>query len=334
MDISSRYVWMNGRMVDFDQATVPFVSAGLHHGVAVFEGIRSYATETGPAVFRLAEHVDRLVASARVLGFRELPFGAAQLAEAVRDTVRANELADCYIRPVIFLAEGGWNLSIDEGVVHTGIAVWPWRGLFDSPARRRGLRANVSSFTRHHPNVMMTKAKIAGSYVNSVLAKTESVRLGFDEAIMLDPNGHVAECTAENIFLVRHNTIYTPPGATVLEGITRDTILTLANGRRMPVVEQPITRDQLYIADEVFVSGTAAEVVAVCEIDHRVIGTGETGPVTRDLQAEFGAVTRGSHPLSSGWLTPVLDEPVTVEPGLMLPGERPEAVEIGYGHGV
>jgi len=302
MKYRSRYVWLNGKLLPFEEATLHFLTPALHYGISVFEGIRCYDTEEGPAVFRLPEHIARLYRSARVLGFRELPFTEDELIAAVRRVVAANGFTECYIRPLIYLAEDGWNLSVDAGVPHIGVAVWEWTKYLGEEALGRGVRAQVSSYTRHHPNATMSKAKISGNYVNSVLAKTESVRLGFDEAILLDGQGYVAECTGENLFLVRGETLYTPPAAVVLEGITRDTIITLAGEFSMPVVEAPVSRDQLYIADEVFVCGTAAEVIALREIDFRTIGAGRTGPVARRFQQAYADVTRGRHALSRAWL--------------------------------
>jgi branched-chain amino acid aminotransferase len=302
MGMESKYIWMNGELVEFEKATVHFLTPALHYGVGVFEGIRCYATERGPAVFRLKEHAERLVNSAKVLGFRTLPYTAAEMAEAIRLTVSANGFDECYIRPLIYLADGGWNLTVDTGKASVGIAVWEWKNYLGQEALENGIRANIASFTRHHPNVTMTKAKVTGNYANSVLAKTESVRLGFEEAIMLDPQGYVAECTGENLFLVRGGKIYTPATAPVLEGITRDALVTLARDLGYEVVEQPIARDQLYIADEVFVCGTAAECIALREIDFRVIGVGKMGPVTRAVQQAFHAAIRGKHPRSAEWL--------------------------------
>ncbi|MGB9521866.1 MAG: branched-chain amino acid transaminase, partial [Anaerolineales bacterium] len=224
MNVMSKYIWMNGKLEEYEKATLHFLTPALHYGVGVFEGIRCYATADGPAVFRLKEHIHRLVQSAQILGFRELPYSEEELANAVRVTVAANGFDECYIRPLIYLDDGGWNLSVDNGKASVGIAVWEWSNYLGKEALEKGIRANIASFTRHHPNVMMTKAKITGNYANSVLAKTESMRLGFDEAIMLDPQGYVAECTGENIFLVRNNKVYTTPTAEILEGITRDTI--------------------------------------------------------------------------------------------------------------
>ena len=302
MGMESKYIWMNGDLVEFEKATVHFLTPALHYGVGVFEGIRCYATERGPAVFRLKEHAERLVNSAKVLGFRTLPYTAAELAEAIRLTVSANGFDECYIRPLIYLTDGGWNLTVDAGKASVGIAVWEWKNYLGQEALENGIRANIASFTRHHPNVTMTKAKVTGNYANSVLAKTESVRLGFEEAIMLDPQGYVAECTGENLFIVRGGKIYTPLTAPVLEGITRDALVTLARDLGYEVIEQPIARDQLYVADEVFVCGTAAECIALREIDFRVIGAGKMGPVTRAVQQAFHAAIRGQHPRSAEWL--------------------------------
>jgi branched-chain amino acid aminotransferase len=305
MGFQSQYVWINGKLVNFHEATLHFLTPGLHYGIGVFEGIRSYSTNQGPAVFRLKDHMRRLMHSAAVLGWRELPFSMEQLTEGVQAVVAANGFSDCYIRPLIYLAEGGWNLNIDAGKPHVGIAAWKWEAYLGKEALERGVRANTSSFTRHHVNASMTKAKICGNYVNSVLAKSESVRLGFDEAILLDTQGYVAECTGENLFLVRGKTLVTAPVAEVLEGITRDTVITLAHDLGYTVTEQPISRDQLYIADEVLVCGTAAEVIGLREIDFRKIGSGLSGPVTRRLQQAFSDVVRGHHVRSKEWLTPI-----------------------------
>ncbi len=302
MGMESKFIWMNGELVEFEKATIHFLTPALHYGVGVFEGIRSYATERGPAVFRLKEHAERLVNSAKVLGFRELPYTAAELAEAIKLTVSANGFDECYIRPLIYLTDGGWNLTVDAGKAGVGIAVWEWNNYLGQEALENGIRANIASFTRHHPNVTMTKAKVSGNYANSVLAKTESVRLGFEEAIMLDPQGYVAECTGENLFLVRGGRIYTPSLAAVLEGITRDSIVTLAADLGYEVVQTPLSRDQLYVADEVFVCGTAAECIALREIDYRVIGSGKMGPVTRAIQQAYHAAIHGQHARSAEWL--------------------------------
>jgi len=298
------YIWIEGELRPAGEGIVPFTNAGLHYGYSVFEGIRCYATDRGPAIFRLQEHVQRLLDSAQIVGFRDLPYTRAQLTEAIQQTVAANRFLACYIRPLIYL-DGAMNLVVDSGKPRLMIAVWEWKAFFGEEAKERGIRANIASFTRLHPNIMMTKAKVSGNYVSSILAKTESQRLGFDEAIMLDPAGYVAECTGENLFVVRQNIIYTVPKGAILEGITRDSLIALARDLGYEVVEEPISRDQLYIADEVFVCGTAAEVIALREIDLRTIGSGQRGPVTYSMQRAFEQLTSGRHPRSAQWLSPV-----------------------------
>jgi branched-chain amino acid aminotransferase len=296
-------VWMNGRLLPAAEATLPFLTPALHYGIGVFEGIRCYGTADGPAVFRLRDHVRRLFHSARVLGFGALPYGEDGIEAAIKETVSANGHENCYIRPLIYLAEGGWNLTVDAGEPHVGIAVWRWDAYLGADALARGVRANISSFTRLHPNVAMTKVKISGNYVNSVLARTESQRLGFDEAILLDPQGYVAECTGENLFTVVAGRLRTPPASAILAGITRDTILSIARDAGIAVEEAMLSRDDLYMADEVFVCGTAAEVIGVREIDRRTIGSGSAGNVTRRLQELYRSATRGEHTRSGEWLS-------------------------------
>lgn len=298
----SGVTWMNGTLVDEGHATVPFLTAGLHYGISVFEGIRCYDTPDGPAVFRLRDHLQRLAASARILGFAELPYSTADLIAAVRQTIDANGLRSCYIRPLVYLAEGGMDLNLDSGRPHVGIAVWPWTGYHGADTATDGIRMHVSSYTRHHPNVMPTKAKAAGNYVNSFLAKTECVRLGFDDAVLLDPQGYVAECTGQNLFVVRRGRLVTPPLSAVLEGLTRDTVITLARDAGLEVSEESFPRDWLYDSEEVFACGTAAEVVGVREVDFRPIGGGVAGPVTRQIQSAYRAAVCGGHPRSPEWL--------------------------------
>jgi branched-chain amino acid aminotransferase len=276
----------------------------MQYGFSVFEGIRCYSTDKGPAVFRMKEHVQRLLDSAHIIGFRELPVTFEEVEDAINQTIAANEFASCYIRPMIFL-DGAMSLTVEAGEARFMVAVWEWTRFLGAEAKERGIRANIASFTRLHPNIMMTKAKVSGNYVSSILAKTESQRAGFDEAIMLGPDGYVAECTGENLFMVRKGIISTTPRAGILEGITRDSLITLARDRGYEVVEEPISRDQLYIADEVFVCGTAAEVIGLREIDFRAIGNGKAGPVTRALQQEFDKLVSGRHEKSAEWLAPV-----------------------------
>jgi branched-chain amino acid aminotransferase len=313
MSGTPQYIWIDGELRPSSEGVVPFVNAGLHYGYSVFEGIRCYSTDHGPAVFRLEEHVERLLDSALVVGFRDLPYSREQISSAIHQLIAANGFSSCYIRPLIYL-DGAMSMVVDAGKPRLLIAVWEWRAFLGEQAKERGIRANISSFTRLHPNISMTKAKVSGNYVGSILAKTESQRLGFDEAIMLDPSGYVAECTGENIFVVRNDVIYTVPRGSILEGITRDSLITIAGDMGYTVVEEPISRDQLYIADEVFVCGTAAEVIGLREIDFRTIGTGKTGPVTRKLQKAFDELTSGRHARSKQWFSLVLaSDPATVK---------------------
>ena len=302
MPNAAKYVWFDDGLKEAAQASVPVINAGLHYGYTVFEGIRCYATDRGPAVLRMEEHVHRLLDSAQIVGFRDLPWDRDYLIEAINKTILANKFSACYIRPVIYL-DGAMNLVVDSGKPRLLIAVWEWTAFLGEEAKDRGIRANIASFTRLHPNIAMTKAKVAGNYVSSILAKTESQRAGFDEAIMLDPQGYVAECTGENLFIARDGKIYTPPRGAILEGITRDSLIILARDLGYKVMEEPISRDQLYIADEVFVCGTAAEVIGLREIDFRTISSGKAGPITRALQKAFDELTSGCHARSVEWLS-------------------------------
>jgi branched-chain amino acid aminotransferase len=301
---AARFIWSNDSLRPASEGVVPFLSAGMQFGFSVFEGIRCYSTDEGPAVFRLDEHVERLLDSAHIIGFRDLPFTADKVKNAIRQTIAANEFSACYIRPMIYL-DGAMMMTIEDGQPCFMVAVWEWPNFLGKEAKELGIRANIASFTRLHPNIMMTKAKVSGNYVSSILAKTESKRAGFDEAIMLGPDGYVAECTGENLFIVRGKIVYTSPRAGILEGITRDTLITLSRDLGYAVVEEQISRDQLYIANEVFVCGTAAEVIALREIDFRVIGDGKAGPVTRSLQQEFDKLVNGRHARSAQWLAPL-----------------------------
>jgi branched-chain amino acid aminotransferase len=301
MGIESKFIWMDGKLVEFDKATVHILSPALHYGAAVYEGVRAYATAKGPAIFRLTEHIKRLFASARIFGIQEFPFNVDDIAKASKDVVRENGFKDCYIRPLMYLSDGIWSLNVAVGKVSVMVAAWEWSNYLGEEALANGIRANISSFTRHHPNVAMTKSKVAGNYVNSMLAKTESERLGFQEAIMLDPQGYVAECTGENLFLVKNGQIITPSTAPILEGITRETLATIAADLGYELIEAPVSRDQLYNADEVFVCGTAAEVIGLSEIDFRTIGDGKSGKVTGEIQKVYHDASRGRIEKYEGW---------------------------------
>ncbi len=302
MGNESKYIWMDGELVEYAKAQVPFLTSALHYGQALFEGIRCYQTDKGPAVFRLKEHMQRLVDSAEIIGFKSLPYCAEEMGEAVKKTIAANGFGDCYIRPLIYAGGPVLSLNLDNTQPKVGIATWDMGAYLGQEALENGIRAHVSSFTRHHPNVMMTKSKASGNYTNSTLAKTESVRLGFDEAILLDPQGYVAECSGENLFIIRKGKLYTTHTAAILEGITRDSILTICGDLGLTVVEQPVSRDQLYVADELFVCGTAAECVAIREVDYRTIGSGKMGPITQKIQVAFHETVRGKGKHSAEWL--------------------------------
>ena len=301
MGMESKFIWKNGELVEFEKATVHMLTAALHYGAAIFEGIRAYKTDKGAAIFRLREHSERMIKSAEIFGFRDLPFTADDVYDGCKETVKANGFDECYVRPLLYLSAGAWNLNLDAGKAEMMIAVWEWSNYLGDEALAKGIRANISSFTRHHPNVSMTKAKIAGNYVNSILAKTESVRLGFEEAIMLDPQGYVAECTGENLFVVKKGKIFTPATAPVLEGITRESVSIIARDLGYEVVEAPVSRDQLYNADEVFVCGTAAEVIGLAEIDFRMIGDGKSGRITGEIQNVFHDAIRGKNKKYEAW---------------------------------
>ena len=300
--MKSHYAWMNGQMLEAANATIPLLTAGFHYGIGVFEGIRAYQAGTGVAVFRLRDHMIRFEQSAKILGFKTLPYSVDEMVDIVAETVRKNGFGDCYVRPIAWLADGGWNLTTDTGKAHVAVAVWEQAVYLGGKSPDEGLRACVSSFVRHHPNAMMTKAKTNGNYVNSFMAKTEAHRQGFDEALLLDANGYVTEATGANVFVVRGKTLFTPEPAAILEGITRSSVFDLARDLGLDVRESRMTRDHLYVADEVFVCGTAAEIVGVREVDNRPIGIGKTGPVTNRLREAYEQTVRGTAARSKSWL--------------------------------
>jgi len=298
-------VWHNGAFVAWDEANVHILTHTLHYGLGVFEGIRCYRGADGSSsVFRLREHVERLFGSARIVEI-EMPYGRDQIENAILETLRANHMSEGYIRPLVYLGAGAMGLLPKDNPTQVAIVVWPWGAYLGDEGLERGIRAKVSSYTRHHPNVSLTKSKTCGDYVNSILAKREVTRMGYDEAIMLDTNGLVAECSGENIFIVRRGLLKTPPLVSVLEGITRDSVIRIARDKGIEVAETPITRDEVYCADEMFLTGTAAEITPVREVDDRKIGAGSRGPITRTIQTTFFDAVHGRDRKYESWLTRV-----------------------------
>ncbi|MBF0170083.1 MAG: branched-chain amino acid transaminase [Nitrospinae bacterium] len=298
----SEKIWMDGRLVNWDDANVHLLTHTLHYGLGVFEGIRCYETADGPAVFRLAEHTRRLFTSARIVGI-QIPFTEEEVNRAVLDTLRANKLRQGYIRPLVYLGDEVRGLNCKGSSVHLGIAVWSWGAYLGEEALEKGIDVKTSSFTRHHPNVFMTKAKVCGAYVNSIMAKLEAVNDGYDEALLLDPNGFVAEGSGENLFIVRNGKLKTPPLTSTLEGITRDSIMVVAREMGIAVEEQYFSRDEVYLSDEAFFTGTAAEMTPINSLDRRIIGAGGLGPVSRRIQSAFFDILKGKSAAYRHWLT-------------------------------
>jgi len=299
----SAKIWMDGELVNWEDATIHVLTHSLHYGTGVFEGLRAYETSTGPAVFRLRDHIERLLRSAHILAI-ETPYGVEELCEAVRDTVRASGLRACYIRPLIYLGYGEMGLNPLLSPVNVSVALWPWGAYLGDDGAEKGISLKVSSWARHDSRSMPTAAKATGMYINSSLAKVEAVRAGYDEALMMTTDGYCSEGTGENVFLVRDGIILTPPNSAVgaLEGITSATVITLANDLGFEVREQLLRRPDLYIADEVFLTGTAAEVVPVGSVDDRIVGTGKPGSITKQLQSAYNSAVRGENPIYEKWL--------------------------------
>ncbi len=299
-------IWLDGKLVRWDDARVHVLTHTLHYGVGAFEGIRAYKRASGEtAVFRLREHIDRLFDSAKIVQL-EIPFDRDTIARACVDVLKANKLPEGYLRPHLFLGDEQMGLYAPNNSVHISVAVWKWGAYLGDEALRRGIRAKVSSFTRAHINSTMAKGKISGNYVNSIQAKREVKAAGYDEAIMLDAQGYVAEASGENIFMVKRGELRTPPlSQCILEGITRDSIITLARDKGLTVRETHIARDELYLADEVFLCGTAAEITPVREVDNRTIGRGSMGPITEALQSRYFDIVRGNSTDHAEWRTVV-----------------------------
>ncbi|HEY5647403.1 MAG TPA: branched-chain amino acid transaminase [Pseudomonadales bacterium] len=298
------WIWQNGQLVPWRDAKVHVLTHTLHYGVGVFEGVRAYETPEGPCIFRLDEHTRRLFDSAHILDL-EIPFSREEVSAAQREVFAANGLREGYLRPMVYLGAEAMGLRAKGLSVNLVVAAWPWPNYMDPESREAGIRVRTSSYTRHHVNITMCKAKSNGNYINSILALHEALDCGCDEALMLDNEGYVSEGTGENIFVVRDGVLHTPELTSCLAGITRDTVLTLARDEGLSVVERRITRDEVYIADEAFFTGTAAEVLPIRELDGRRIGSGGRGPITERLQSVYFDQVRGKRSTYPEWLTPV-----------------------------
>jgi len=293
-------IWMNGELVDWAEAKVHLLTHALHYGSGVFEGIRAYDTKKGTHVYRLTEHMERLVRSARIY-MMDVPFSVEELVQATKDVIRANELASCYVRPIIYRGYGEMGLFPLHAPVDVAIAVWPWGTYLGDEGIKHGIRAKISSFRRFGPNSMPPAAKATGQYINSSLAKVEAVKGGYEEAILLDDQGNLSEGSGENLFVVRKGVVATPPtSCDVLEGITADTVFTICRDEGIPLQQKVMVRSDLYIADEAFLTGTAAEIVPLREVDDRVIG--EPGPITKKIQDIFYGIIKGENEKYSDYL--------------------------------
>lgn len=297
-------IWKDGQMVDWRDATLHMLTHSLHYGMAVFEGVRAYNTTHGTAIFRLKEHTQRLFNSAKIFQMK-VPFDMETIMNAQLEVVRANKLESCYLRPLVWIGSEKMGVSARGNTIHVGIAAWPWGAYLGEEGLAKGIRVKTSSFTRHHVNISMVRAKASGYYINSILANQEVTADGYDEALLLDTEGYVSEGAGENIFIVKSGKIYTPDLASCLDGITRDSVVTIARDLGIEVIEKRITRDEVYCADEAFFTGTAAEVTPIRELDGREIGAGSRGPVTEKIQSMFFDIVGGKAPQYSHWLTSV-----------------------------
>jgi len=299
------WIWFDGEMVPWREAKVHVLTHTLHYGLGVFEGVRAYDTEReGAAIFRLHDHTDRLYRSAKILNI-DIPFSKKQINEAQKLVIHENKLKEAYLRPMIFLGSEGMGLRAEGLKVHAIVAAWDWPSYLSPEALKRGIKVRTSSYTRHHPNITMTKAKANGNYINSMLALREALDCGCEEALMLDVDGFIAEGSGENVFIVRDGVVYTPELSACLDGITRKTVINLAEKAGYKIVEKRITRDEVYVADEAFFTGTAAEVLPISELDGRSLGAGHRGPLTELMQTQYFDLVRGKIPEYSDWLAPV-----------------------------
>jgi len=297
-------IWYDGKMVPWREATTHVLTHTLHYGMGVFEGVRAYEVPGGTAIFRLQNHTDRLFRSAHILGMK-MPFSKDEINAAQRAVVKQNGLKSGYLRPMAFYGAEAMGISAKTLSTHVIVAAWPWGAYMGADALTQGIRVKTSSFSRHHVNVTMCKAKANGNYMNSILAHREAEMDGYQEALLLDVDGFVAEGSGENFFMIRNGTLYTPDLTAALEGITRGTIIQLAGELGIPVIEKRITRDEVYCADEAFFTGTAAEVTPIRELDNRTIGSGVRGPITEQLQALYFDCVQGRSAAHAGWLTPI-----------------------------
>jgi len=306
MSMSDRdgFIWYDGKLVPWRDATTHVLTHTLHYGMGVFEGVRAYKTSGGTAIFRLKEHTDRLFNSAHIFGMN-IPFSHEQIMEAQLEAIRHNNLEAGYLRPLVFYGSEAMGISAKNLSVHVIVAAWPWGAYLGQEALENGIRVKTSSFTRHHVNITMCRAKASSSYTNSILAHKEAERDGYDESLLLDVDGYVAEGSGENVFIVKKGKLYTPDLTSCLEGITRDTIITFADELGIPVIEKRITRDEVYCADEAFFTGTAAEVTPIRELDNRTIGSGKRGPITTQLQFLFFDCVSGRSLQHAAWLAHV-----------------------------
>lgn len=296
------FIWHDGKLVPWREATTHVLTHTLHYGMGVFEGIRAYKADKGTAIFRLEEHTDRLLNSAHIFQMK-VPYDRQTLIEAHKEVVRSNRLESCYIRPIIFYGSEAMGISATEISVHVAIAAWSWGAYLGAEGLEKGIRVKTSSFTRHHVNINMCRAKSVGTYTNSILAHQEVANDGYDEAILLDVDGYIAEGAGENVFIVKAGKLYTPDLTSCLEGITRASVITLAAEAGLQVIEKRITRDEVYCADEAFFTGTAAEITPIRELDGRQIGEGKRGPITARLQQRFFDCVNGRAADHGDWLS-------------------------------
>lgn len=298
------HIWFDGKLVDWRDAKIHVLTHSLHYGMAVFEGVRAYKTVSGTAIFRLHEHTRRLFNSAKIFQMT-LPFSFETVLEAQKEVVRANKLESCYLRPLAWIGSEKLGVSARGNTIHMSVSAWPWGAYLGEEGLAKGIRVKTSSFTRHHVNVSLVRAKASGYYINSILANQEVTANGYDEALLLDTEGYVSEGAGENVFIVRDGKLYTPDLASCLDGITRNAVVTMAHDLGYEVIEKRITRDEMYCADEAFFTGTAAEITPIRELDDRIIGEGTRGPITGKLQALFFDVVGGKSDKYASWMTPV-----------------------------